>query len=29
VRATWEYPTGDVPDVDEWLAAARVLPTSG
>ena len=29
VRATWEYPTGDVPDVDEWLATARVLQTSG
>ena len=23
VRAAWEYDTGDVPDVDEWLAAGR------
>ena len=25
VRNVWEYGTGDVPDVDEWLAAARAL----
>jgi len=23
IRRAWEYPTGEVPDVDEWLAAAR------
>ena len=28
VRAAWEYGTGDVPDVDEWLAAARALHPS-
>ncbi len=25
IRATWAYDTGDVPDVDEWLEAARGL----
>jgi peroxiredoxin len=25
VRATWEYDTGDTPDVDEWLEASRTL----
>jgi peroxiredoxin len=25
VRAAWRYDTGDVPDVDEWLQAAREL----
>jgi peroxiredoxin len=28
VRAAWEYATGDVPDVDEWLAAGRALNSS-
>jgi len=25
VRAAWEYETGNVPNVDEWLEAARTL----
>ena len=25
VRNAWYYDTGDVPDVEEWLAAARAL----
>jgi peroxiredoxin len=25
VRTLWEYETGEVPDVDEWLAASRSL----
>jgi glutaredoxin-dependent peroxiredoxin len=25
VRGVWSYETGDVPDVDEWLEAARTL----
>src|SRR3954471_20139514 len=25
VRAAWVYDTGDVPDVDQWLDAARAL----
>jgi glutaredoxin-dependent peroxiredoxin len=25
VRGVWSYETGDVPDVDEWLEAARGL----
>ncbi len=32
VRAVWEYGTVDLPDVDEWLEAARALkpsPASG
>ena len=29
VRAAWEYGTGAVPDVDEWLEAARALKSSG
>jgi peroxiredoxin len=28
IRNVWEYGTGDLPDVDEWLAAARVLHSS-
>jgi peroxiredoxin len=28
VRAAWEYDTGDVPEVDEWLEAARGLNPS-
>jgi glutaredoxin-dependent peroxiredoxin len=29
VRAAWHYPSGDVPDVDEWLEACRALkPTA-
>ena len=28
VRAAWAYGTGEVPDVDELLAAARKLPDS-
>jgi glutaredoxin-dependent peroxiredoxin len=27
VHAVWEYGTKDVPDVDEWLEAARALTT--
>jgi peroxiredoxin len=26
VRSAWSYETGDVPDVEEWVAAARLLP---
>jgi glutaredoxin-dependent peroxiredoxin len=32
VLASWQYPSGDVPNVDDWLEAARTLkpaPTSG
>src|SRR3954453_1009502 len=29
VRAAFSYDTGDVPDVDEWLEAARALKPSG
>ncbi len=29
VRAAWSYPSGDVPDVDEWLDTARGLQLSG
>ena len=25
IRNVWEYDTSDVPDVDEWLAAAEAL----
>jgi glutaredoxin-dependent peroxiredoxin len=25
IRNVWEYDTGDVPDVDEWLDAGRAL----
>lgn len=25
VRAMWAYDTGEVPDVDEWVAAAQAL----
>jgi peroxiredoxin len=25
VRAAWQYGTGDVPDVEEWIEAARAL----
>lgn len=28
VRAVWEYGTGDLPDVDAWLEAARALKPS-
>jgi glutaredoxin-dependent peroxiredoxin len=28
VRSAWFYETGDVPDVDEWLEAARRLPVA-
>ena len=28
VRGAWAYETGEVPDVDELLAAARRLPAS-
>jgi peroxiredoxin len=27
IRNAWEYPTGDVPDVEEWLAASRGMIT--
>lgn len=29
VRNAWSYETGDVPDVDVWLDAARALNSSG
>lgn len=29
IRQAWAYETGEVPDVDEWVAAARGLQTSG
>ena len=29
IRNAWNYETGDVPDVTEWLDAARALNTSG
>src|SRR3954464_3444503 len=29
IRETWSYDTATVPDVDEWLAAARTLNSSG
>ncbi len=29
VRDAWAYETGDVPDVEEWLAAAGALKPSG
>ena len=25
IRRTWNYETGDIPDVDQWLDAARTL----
>jgi peroxiredoxin len=25
IRNVWQYETGDLPDVDEWLTAARAL----
>jgi hypothetical protein len=25
IRAAWSYEPGEVPDVDEWVAAARAL----
>ena len=25
IRGVWEYETSEVPDVDEWVAAARAL----
>jgi peroxiredoxin len=29
IRNAWNYETGDVPDVDVWLEAARALNPSG
>jgi peroxiredoxin len=29
VRGAWDYETGDVPDPDVWLAAARALKSTG
>ena len=29
VHNVWRYETGDVPDVDVWLEAARALKSSG
>ena len=29
IRNVWSYETGDVPDVDVWLEAARALHPSG
>ena len=29
VRNAWYYETGDAPDVEEWIAAAEALKTSG
>jgi peroxiredoxin len=28
IQNAWKYETGDVPDVDEWIEAARVLKSS-
>jgi peroxiredoxin len=28
IRNVWEYETGDVPDVDHWVTAARALNVS-
>ena len=28
IRNGWQYETGEVPDIEEWLAAARELQTS-
>jgi peroxiredoxin len=28
IRSAWFYETGDVPDADEWLEAARGLPVA-
>jgi len=28
IRTAWKYETGDVPDIEEWLAAARELQPS-
>ena len=28
VRRAWSYETGDVPDVDEWVAACKALGSS-
>jgi peroxiredoxin len=28
IRKAWQYETGEVPDVEEWLAAARDLQSS-
>jgi peroxiredoxin len=25
IRNAWSYPTGDIPDVDAWVEAARLL----
>lgn len=29
VRAAWAYETGELPDVDEWLEAARTVTSPG
>ena len=29
IRSAWSYDTGDVPDVEEWLDAARRLKMPG
>ena len=29
VKRAWSYETGDMPDVDEWLEAARSLKPTG
>jgi peroxiredoxin len=29
IRKAWEYETGEVPDVEEWIVAARELQPSG
>ena len=29
VRAAWHYDTGELPDVDEWIEAARALNPGG
>lgn len=29
IRSAWNYETGDVPDVTEWIDAARDLKSSG
>jgi peroxiredoxin len=28
IRTAWKYETGDVPDIEEWLAAAGELQSS-
>jgi peroxiredoxin len=29
IRQAWSYETGEVPDIEEWIAAARELQPSG